>query len=86
MTIYPESKVTPNRAIDMLEIFGNENVWLNSACDWGISDPLSVPKAALEMRRRDMTMNILMTLFIRTPLSSCRSLINLNYVKFFDIY
>ena len=52
MTLYPESKVTPNRAIDMLEIFGNENVWLNSACDWGISDPLSVPKAALEMRRR----------------------------------
>ena len=47
MTLYPESKVTPNRAIDMLEIFGNENVWLNSACDWGISDPLSVPKAAL---------------------------------------
>ena len=35
-----------------LLFFGNENVWLNSACDWGISDPLSVPKAALEMRRR----------------------------------
>ncbi|MAP16149.1 MAG: metal-dependent hydrolase [Verrucomicrobiales bacterium] len=52
MTLYPESKVTHNRAIDMLEMFGDENVWLNSACDWGISDPLSVPKAALEMRRR----------------------------------
>ena len=25
---------------------------MNSSCDWGISDPLSVPKAALEMRRR----------------------------------
>ena len=52
MTLYPESKVTPNRAIDMLEIYGTENVWINSACDWGISDPLSVPKAALEMRKR----------------------------------
>ena len=52
MTLYPESKVTPNRAIDMLEIYGTENVWINSACDWGISDPLSVPKAALEMKRR----------------------------------
>lgn len=24
----------------------------NSACDWGVSDPLAVPKAAAEMRRR----------------------------------
>ena len=52
MTLYPESKVTPNRAIDMLEMYGTERVWMNSACDWGVSDPLSVPKAALEMRRR----------------------------------
>ena len=44
--------MTPNRAIDMLEMYGTERVWMNSACDWGVSDPLSVPKAALEMRRR----------------------------------
>jgi predicted metal-dependent TIM-barrel fold hydrolase len=52
MTLYPESKVTPNRAVDMLELYGHERVWMNSACDWGVSDPLSVPKAILEMRRR----------------------------------
>ncbi|MEZ5328937.1 MAG: TatD family hydrolase [Verrucomicrobiales bacterium] len=52
MTLYPESKTTPHRAIDMLELYGSERVWLNSACDWGISDPLAVPKTALEMRRR----------------------------------
>ena len=52
MTLYPESKVTPNRAIDMLELYGNEKIWMNSACDWGVSDPLAVPRAALEMRRR----------------------------------
>jgi predicted metal-dependent TIM-barrel fold hydrolase len=52
MTLYPESKTTPNRAIDMLEVYGSERIWMNSACDWGVSDPLSVPKAALEMRRR----------------------------------
>ena len=52
MTLYPESKVTPNRAVDMLELYGHERVWMNSACDWGVSDPLSVPKAVLEMRRR----------------------------------
>jgi predicted metal-dependent TIM-barrel fold hydrolase len=52
MTLYPESKCTPNRAIDILELFGTERLWLNSACDWGVSDPLAVAKCGLEMRRR----------------------------------
>jgi uncharacterized protein len=52
MTLYPESKCTPARAVDMLEIYGTQRLWMNSACDWGISDPLAVPKTALEMRKR----------------------------------
>ena len=53
MTLYPESKCSPARAIDMLEVFGSEQIWMNSACDWGVSDPLAVPKTALEMRKRN---------------------------------
>jgi len=53
MTLYPESKCSPARAIDILEQFGNEQIWMNSACDWGISDPLAVIKCALEMKKRD---------------------------------
>lgn len=52
MTLYPESKCTPARAIDMLEVYGTENIWMNSACDWGVSVPLAVPRTALEMRKR----------------------------------
>ncbi len=52
MTLYPESKCSAPRAIDMLEMYGDEQIWVNSACDWGISDPLAVVKCALEMRRR----------------------------------
>jgi predicted metal-dependent TIM-barrel fold hydrolase len=52
ITLYPESKCTPARAIDMLEIYGTERLWLNCACDWGNSDPLAVPKTAMEMRKR----------------------------------
>jgi predicted metal-dependent TIM-barrel fold hydrolase len=33
-------------------MYGSEHLWLNSACDWGVSDPLAVPKTALEMKRR----------------------------------
>jgi hypothetical protein len=52
MTLYPETKCTPARAIDILETYANEHLWLNSACDWGVSDPLAVPKTALEMKKR----------------------------------
>ena len=52
MTLYPESKCTAARAADILETYGNERLWMNSACDWGVSDPLAVPKTALEMERR----------------------------------
>src|SRR6267143_747716 len=52
MTLYPETKCTPARAIDILETYSSERIWMNSACDWGVSDPLAVPKTALEMKRR----------------------------------
>jgi predicted metal-dependent TIM-barrel fold hydrolase len=52
MTLYPESKCTPARAIDILETHERDRLWLNSACDWGVSDPLAVPKCALELKRR----------------------------------
>ncbi len=52
ITLYPESKCTPQRAIDMVERYSTERLWLNCACDWGNSDPLAVPKTAIEMRKR----------------------------------
>ena len=52
MTLYPESKCTAARAVDMIETYGPERLWMNSACDWGVSVPLAVPRAGLEMRRR----------------------------------
>ncbi|MDB6080584.1 MAG: hydrolase, TatD family, partial [Akkermansiaceae bacterium] len=52
MTLYPESKCTPNRAIDMLETYDSSRLWLNSACDWGVSDPMAVVKCGFEMKKR----------------------------------
>jgi uncharacterized protein len=69
ITLYPESKTSLNRAIDILEIYGSERVWLNSACDWGVSDPLAVPKAALEMRRRGYQSPFIDTVLFKNPLA-----------------
>jgi len=68
ITLYPESKATPNRAIDMMELYGSERLWLNSACDWGHSDPLAVPKTALEMRRRGYSAAAIDNLLYQNPL------------------
>jgi hypothetical protein len=55
MTLYPETKCTPQRAVDTLERYGAERLCMNSAGDWGPSDPLSVPRAIREMHRRGHT-------------------------------
>ena len=52
MTLYPDTKCTPQRAVDILERWGTDHIWMNSAGDWGDSDPLAVPKARMEMKRR----------------------------------
>ena len=52
MTLYPDTKCTPQRAVDIFERYGTERLWINSAGDWGKSDPLAVPKARAEMRDR----------------------------------
>ena len=64
---FPESKCTPARAIDMVEVYGDERVWMNCACDWGVSDPLAVPKTALEMKRRGHSPETIDKLIFQNP-------------------
>ncbi len=45
-SIYPSTKMGDARMVEILKRYGAERVIVNSACDWGISDPLSVPKTA----------------------------------------
>lgn len=68
MTLYPESKCTAPRAIDLVEMYGDERLWMNSACDWGVSVPLAVPRTALEMRRREHSSEAIDKLIYQNPL------------------
>lgn len=45
-SIYPNSKMTGERMVALVRNFGPERLIVDSACDWGVSDPLSVPKTA----------------------------------------
>lgn len=50
-SIYPETKMDERRMIEILRRYGTDRVIINSACDWGRSDPLKVAKTAALMRR-----------------------------------
>lgn len=69
MTLYPETKCTPERAADIIEMCGTERLWMNSAGDWGCSDPLAVPKARLEMARRGHSAETIDTVTFGNPQS-----------------
>jgi predicted metal-dependent TIM-barrel fold hydrolase len=52
LTLYPQTKVSPERAIDMIELHGTDRICVASACDWGPSIPVAVPRFIMAMRRR----------------------------------
>jgi len=52
ITVYPHTKLSPERAANLLEEYGAERTMVNSSADWGRSDVLSVPRVVLELRRR----------------------------------
>lgn len=51
-TIYPGSKMGNERMVEIVKHYGPERIIVDSSADWGISDPLSVPKTASLMLER----------------------------------
>jgi predicted metal-dependent TIM-barrel fold hydrolase len=49
-SIYPDTKMDEVRMIALVKRYGSERILINSAADWGVSDPLKVPKTAALMR------------------------------------
>ena len=45
-SIYPSTKMGNVRMVEILKKYGAERVIVDSACDWGISEPLAVAKTA----------------------------------------
>jgi uncharacterized protein len=51
-SIYPGTKMGNERMSEIVRHYGAERIIVDSACDWGISEPLAVPKTAELMRQR----------------------------------
>jgi len=67
LTLYPVSKCSVPRAADILETCGAERLWVNSACDWGASDPLAPPKLGLELHARGHSWAAVDRVLFRNP-------------------
>ena len=67
LTLYPQTKVSPQRAVDLLETHGKQRVCVASACDWGPSVPIAVPHFIMEMRRRKYTDDLIRGIVYDNP-------------------
>jgi predicted metal-dependent TIM-barrel fold hydrolase len=67
LTLYPQTKVSPQRAADIIERFGAERICIAGACDWGPSDPIAVPRFIMEMRRRRHAEELIHRLVFENP-------------------
>jgi len=54
-TIYPFTKMGNERMVEVVRQYGSGRIMVNSAADWGISDPLAVPKTAALMKENGIS-------------------------------
>jgi hypothetical protein len=51
-TIYPKTKMGNERMVEVVRQYGSERIIVDSSADWGVSDPMAVPKVAGLMANR----------------------------------
>ena len=54
-SIYPHSKMGNERMTEIVKKYGSNNIIVDSSADWGVSDPLAVPKTASLMLQKGIS-------------------------------
>lgn len=67
-SIYPNTKMDEPRMVALVRQYGSERIIINSAADWGVSDPLKVPKTVEAMRAAGIAERDIETIVWRNPL------------------
>ena len=68
MTLYPTTKCTPDRAVDMIEMYGPERMLVDTSGDWGPSRPENIPNFIVAMRRRGHPDSLIRKIVYDNPL------------------
>lgn len=66
-SIYPITKLSSERMVEILKQYGTSRMLINSAADWGVSDPLAVPKTVQLMKRHNFTDEEIETVVYKNP-------------------
>ncbi len=69
MTVYPYSKLSPERVSAMIRLHGHERVIVNGSADWGISDPLSLIKVVDRLRADGFEESVIEAITYHTPMA-----------------
>ncbi|MCB1231851.1 MAG: TatD family hydrolase [Verrucomicrobiae bacterium] len=69
-TIYPHTKLGNERMIEIMREYGAERIVVDSSADWGISDPLAVPKTAALMKEAGIPLEEIEQVTYHNPLNA----------------
>jgi uncharacterized protein len=68
-SIYPDTKMDEARMVALVKKYGTDRIIINSAADWGVSDPLKVPKTAIEMKKAGISDGDIETIVWSNPIA-----------------
>ena len=68
-SIYPHTKMDEQRMVTLVQKYGKERMIVNSAADWGVSDPLKVPKTVRAMQAAGISQADIETIVWTNPAS-----------------
>jgi predicted metal-dependent TIM-barrel fold hydrolase len=71
-SIYPKTKMDEQRMVQLVKQYGGERVVINSAADWGVSDPLKVPKTVQAMVEAGIPQSIITRIAWDNPVNFFR--------------
>ncbi len=69
-TIYPHTKMGNARMVEIVRQYGCDRIIVDSSADWGISDPLAVPKTAQLMLERGISSDFVHTVCYQNALTA----------------
>ena len=68
-SIYPDTKMDEARMVEIVKRYGVKRMIINSAADWGVSDPLKVPKTVAKMVEARISAADIETLVWKNPVA-----------------
>lgn len=69
MTVYPYSKLSPERVSEIIKGFGVEKMIVNGSADWGVSDPVSLVRVTEFLAGNGHDGNVIQKLVYENPMA-----------------